>query len=135
VIERDKLVKGRVYKLFSRNLRHGVYDGDRGFIGIRTKFGDRYLFTEYIDDGGMYGTVTSAEDMVVQVPEIVTLDEDLGTIDEMTGREVAFDKPVSNGGRGWYYTDTGEANQGIKPANVPNRRLFGLLDEIEKGTE
>lgn len=37
--------KRRVYKLHSRNLSFGVFDGDTGFIGIRTKFGSRFLDT------------------------------------------------------------------------------------------
>lgn len=51
---KDELAKGGVYKLQSRNLTVGVYDGNEGFIGIREKFGDEYLFTEYLcrEQGG-----------------------------------------------------------------------------------
>ena len=48
----EQCVKGRVYKLWCRNLSIGVYDGKEGFIGIRTKFGSRYLDTEYHWDQG-----------------------------------------------------------------------------------
>jgi len=45
------LVRGGVYRLRSRNLSHGVYDSDEpaggGFIGIREKFGTRFLDIEY----------------------------------------------------------------------------------------
>ena len=41
---------GYLYKISSRNLNLGIYDGDYGFLGIRTKFGYRYLFTEYHSD-------------------------------------------------------------------------------------
>ena len=39
--------KGFLYEIHSRNLDFGVFDGNDGFIGIREKFGKRYLFTEY----------------------------------------------------------------------------------------
>jgi hypothetical protein len=40
------LQKGKVYRLQSRNLSCGVWDGETGFIGIRCKFGSRFLETE-----------------------------------------------------------------------------------------
>ena len=50
--------KGYVYELSSRNLLVGLFDGDAGFIGIRKKFGNLYLFTEYHwDTGPPFGTV------------------------------------------------------------------------------
>lgn len=51
---------GYLYKISSRNLRYGIFTGGDwgGFIGIRTKFGYQYLFTEYhYDLGGRCGTV------------------------------------------------------------------------------
>lgn len=44
----NDLIKGGIYEVRSRNLSLAVYDGKGGFIGIREKFGDRYLFTEYL---------------------------------------------------------------------------------------
>ena len=53
----NQLQPGMAYKLHSRNLAIGVYDGNEGFIGIREKFGPRYLFTEYHwDQGPPFGT-------------------------------------------------------------------------------
>jgi hypothetical protein len=40
------LQKGKVYHLQSRNLSCGVWDGEKGFIGIRRKFGSRFLEKE-----------------------------------------------------------------------------------------
>ncbi len=47
-----------IYKLSSRNLSLGVFNKpSNGFIGIREKFGDLYLFTEYHwDNGPPFGT-------------------------------------------------------------------------------
>lgn len=54
---------GVLYRIDSRNLYTGVYDEvTQGFTGIRTKFGDRYLFEEYHWDKGMpFGTVKPIE--------------------------------------------------------------------------
>lgn len=70
--------KGFVYKIHSRNLSHGVYDGDEGFIGIRYKLGGRYLFTEYHWDGRRigYGTVKPLEE-IGQLPPNILCQEDL----------------------------------------------------------
>ena len=56
-------VQGGLYKIDSRNLDIGIFNKEsEEFIGIRTKFGDRYLFTEYHwDTGAPYGTVKPVE--------------------------------------------------------------------------
>lgn len=49
----DQCVERTIYELASRNLRVGVFvAAERGFIGIREKFGSQYLFTEYHWDTG-----------------------------------------------------------------------------------
>lgn len=58
------LIKGNLYRIRSRNLPYGVYDGLGGFIGIRQKFGTTFLFAEYDwDDGPPFGTVVVLEDL------------------------------------------------------------------------
>ena len=62
----DKCVKNRLYKLCCRNLGYGVYNGDSGFVGLREKFDNVYLFTEYHwDIGAPYGTVEGVLDLGV----------------------------------------------------------------------
>ncbi|HYM79098.1 MAG TPA: hypothetical protein VE377_24195 [Candidatus Dormibacteraeota bacterium] len=46
VIPVNELVKGKVYRLNSRGLSCGVWNGEEGFVGIRTKFGNRFLDKE-----------------------------------------------------------------------------------------
>ena len=129
--------KGRLYHIQSRNLDLAVFDGDRGMIGIREKFGERYLFTEYLDDGGPFGTVETkpghepiALDAVV--PEnIPVLDRLKGSRDQLTGRAVDFDRPKTEGGRGWYFVDTGETGDDIWPCGIANVELFRWLEEQE----
>lgn len=54
---------GWLYKVYSRNLTLRVYREDRkGFIGIREKFGNKFLFVEYHwDTGPPFGTVKPLE--------------------------------------------------------------------------
>lgn len=129
----DQHIKGRVYKIHSRNLSYGVWDGKGGFIGIRQKWHDRFLFTEYhYDVSQRYGTVRESKDIGIDVPEYISLKTSLGSVDQATQRPVAFDRPIADGGRGWYFTDTDEASKDIRPCMVSNRRLFKFLDQIEE---
>lgn len=50
---------GWTYKIHSRNLILGVFNSEtKGFVGIREKFGDLFLFTEsHCDTGAPHGTV------------------------------------------------------------------------------
>ncbi|MFA5419826.1 MAG: hypothetical protein WC341_15340 [Bacteroidales bacterium] len=54
---------GGLYRIFSRNLSFGVFNQhNSGFIGIREKFGNYYLFTEFhYDTGAPFGTVSPTE--------------------------------------------------------------------------
>lgn len=63
LIPMEQLVPGGVYRIRSRNLIVGVWWPEaKGFIGIRTKFGDRYLFTEFHHDADPHmGTVNQME--------------------------------------------------------------------------
>jgi hypothetical protein len=71
----DQCIKGMVYRVESRNLSMGVFDGGHAFIGVRNKFGTRYLFGEHhYDDGPPNGTVEPLEELGM-VPEEVNIDE------------------------------------------------------------
>jgi hypothetical protein len=63
-----------LYYIASRNLSMGVYSpDDKGFIGIRTKFGSRFLATEYHwDTGEPYGTAIPYE-ALEQIPDDIEL--------------------------------------------------------------
>ena len=130
----DKCVRGRLYRLRSRNLACGVYDGRRGFLGIRTKFGSRYVFTEYHWDHPPHATAKPVEDMGLDVPEDMLLNEYLpGTWDEGTDREVEFTTPVAKGGKGWVFKDSGEAEGcKIRPCGKGNFALFQWLEPFDK---
>jgi len=136
MINLSECKKRRVYRLLSRNLQFGAFDGNISFIGIRTKCGSRFLDTEdHWDTGPPFGTAHPEEDTGIDVPKDIILHprENEGIpIDKITGRNVAFDKPISDGGKGWFFKDTGESSTGIYPIAFDNKRLFEFLDKIEK---
>ena len=78
----DKCIYRHLYRIHSRNLKVGVFDGKTGFIGIRLKFGFKYLFTEYHwDQGPPYGTVQPQEDLGPIPDDIEIYDWRFETID------------------------------------------------------
>ena len=135
MINLSECKKRRVYKLFARNLSFGVFDGENRFIGIRTKCGSRFLDTEdHWDVGPPFGTARAEEDTSIDVPEEIILhicENEGNPVDKITGRDVAFDKPVSQGGKGWFFKDTGESSINISPIYFENKRLFEFLEKIE----
>ena len=124
----EQCQKGGLYRIRSRNLSFGVFNGDGGFVGIREKFGSEYLFTEYHwDTGAPFGTVKPVE--LLEMCPLSDIRESTGAVDAVTQRPVAFDKPVMDGGRGWYFMDTDEASLAISPRTIENEVLFDYLEE------
>lgn len=125
---------GHIYKLHSRNLVLGVFNSESAsFVGIREKFGDRFLDSElHWDNGPPFGTAKPKAE-IGKIPDGFEVSTHLGpTIDIATKRPVAFDRPVMQGGRGWYFVDTNEASQAIRPKTPANTPLFEFLQEAEK---
>ena len=122
---------GYVYEIDSRNLSYGVFNSkDNGFIGIRNKFRNNFLFTEYHwDTGEPYGTVSPLKELG-KVPDDIEIKVDLGTIDSFTGKPIAFDKPVVEGGKGWYFVETGVVCANKNPATLDNKKLFEYLSKF-----
>lgn len=65
-----------LYYIDSRNLSMGVYNAEnKGFIGIRTKFGARFLDTEFHwDTGEPFGTAIPYE-ALEQIPDDIELSD------------------------------------------------------------
>lgn len=120
-----------LYRIGSRNLSLGVFDrGQNGFVGIREKFDDLYLFVEYHwDCGPPYGTVNPLEELEC-IPETFSLAPRGPTYDRVTKRLVEWDKE-----RLWFFIDTGESSSAIRPVSSINRDLFNYLHarELELG--
>lgn len=129
----DQLVKGNVYKLNSRNLRIGVFDGKKGFIGIRTKFGSRFLDTEIEwDQDQHYGTARAVE-LIGSIPKEVVLDTSLGVECEYCHKVVNFDKARPEKER-WHHTEDDSlicTGKKYGPVSIFNKQLFDLLEGFE----
>lgn len=69
----EELEKGKIYKILARNFSVGVWDGEKGFIGIRTKFKCEFLSEEiHWDLDPNFGTVQPLE-MIGEVPEHIQI--------------------------------------------------------------
>ena len=79
MIKLEQLQRGRVYRLQSRDLESGVWNGKDGFIGIRTKFGRRFLDMEiHWGLSKTFGTAQALESLGT-ISESISLDISLGT--------------------------------------------------------
>lgn len=76
-LTKDECLHRHVYLINSRNLRLGVYnEANGGFYGIRTKFGDNFIFCEYHwDNGSPYGTVKPQTLLPAGLAKTVSLSE------------------------------------------------------------
>lgn len=149
---------GYLYRLKARNIRIGIFtetaNGPRpGFIGIRTKFGNRFLETElHYDADPHFGTATPLEELVVC--PVTDQRTELGTICGQCQDEFGIEAPVDylpypDGPRtttcgsgdkewtntypsGWQHTD--EQGRCTKPhgRRLSNKELFQWLDQMGK---
>ena len=124
-----------IYLIRSRNLRIGAYrEATKGFIGIRCKFGELYLFEEYHwDNGPPFGTVLPTRKIGV-VPDGIGVIERFDPVDRATGRPVEYrrDDPASGSVLGkWFFSDTGETSPEIRAVRPDNTALFDLLSALE----
>ncbi len=127
-----------IYKLNSRNLKYGVFNPkDNGFIGIRTKFSNRYLFTEYHwDTGPPYGTAKPIEDLGLIDDEDVFLMESYPAICKYCGQILSFVKNNSDKdlGLGKWQGCNVECTKAYPYGRI-YKPLFLLLEELEKSQE
>lgn len=140
-----------VYRIHSRNLSIGVFNpkNENAFIGIRCKWEDEFLFSEYHwDNGPPFGTVKPLEDIGV-LPDDIELKETIETIDVQTRKPVYYDETPDEHGngvkwlghneeikvRGWCWKDTGIADVNIRPMNLSNVPLFNYLKNLEKNSD
>ena len=124
-----------LYRLKSRNLSFGVFNKKQnGFVGIREKFGARYLATEYhYDTGAPFGTACPLEELEEMPVGLEAVEAFEGAVDGETKRMVAFDKAAAAEGKwGWYFIDTGEYSEQIRAYGISNPKLKEWLEKIDK---
>lgn len=134
--------RGVVYRLRSRNLLIGVYNGEGGFVGVRTKLGDRYLFTEYHHTKDpRVGTVWALE-RLDECP-IEDLRDHTGTMCQACGASVAYvefpegPRELADGRRvrgQWEHLAETDCSKAL-PMAVGNPALFAWLDPIDQELE
>ncbi len=132
MIPKTECVPGMVYRLKSRNLELGVWtDGTHpGFIGIRTKFDNRYLDKEYhVENGPPFGTASPVE-ALISVPADIPLTTDLGSVCGVCGAAVRY-LTVDDPARSPDYELNWKCDSGCLRAygqKVANEALFNWLE-------
>lgn len=143
MIKLGKLQRGKVYRLKSRNLAYGVWNGKDGFVGIRTKFGGRFLDMEiHWDLNHTFGTAQALEALGT-IPESISLDISLGAECGNCHKPVNYVKPLAEqkGASGEWLHDDGSSNCGVavlndkdrkaSPVAIPNDALFAELQKYK----
>jgi hypothetical protein len=129
IIPIEQCKHGYLYKIGARNLSFGVYNKDsKGFIGIRTKFGSRYLFTEFHwDSDPHFGTACPLKALFKVPPELEIIEHYSGSWDVDTDREVIFIKDKEGPCGKWAWKDTKTIDENISPCFKENKPLFDYL--------
>lgn len=132
VIPLSSCQHGHLYRLRARYLVSGVFNRDLfGFIGIRAKDGQPFLFTEHhVEFGQGAGTASPLEDLDTAPAQLDLQDAFL--VSEADRRRITvmpFD--VAAGGIGYFFADTGEPADDVELCWETNQ---GLLAWIETNT-
>lgn len=134
MIDLDQLKVGFLYEIDSRNISKGVWDGE-GFVGIRTKFGNRFLDKEiHWDLSKNFGTATPQKELV-ECP-IKELRTHLGTDCGNCSANMKYiywteqTRPIGNTFPGeWKHLDAPECGK-LAPTAISNDALFVWLDSM-----
>jgi len=130
-------INRRIYEVKSRNLLWGVYrQRTKGFIGIRTKLGARFLFEEHHWDADPHlGTVSAMRDTGVDLPVHIELCCDrVGPYGSRTGKAMYWQRDTDDPATGrWYYSkDNTVSAKGDYPRTASNKVLFDWLVAWQK---
>lgn len=143
MIKLEQLQRGRVYRLQSRNLDSGVWNGKDGFVGIRTKFGQRFLDIEiHWGLSKTFGTAQALESLGT-IPESISLNINLGIECGNCHTPVKYIKPHAEQKQssGEWLHDDGSPNCSLpvqndrarkaSPVAIPNEALFVELRKYD----
>jgi hypothetical protein len=122
----------QLYQLRSRNLRVGVFSAEqRGFFGLRTKFGSTFIDIEYHwDADAHHGTACPLEALGVSLPEEIPLANDLGAACRTCGRAIAFNTNTKE----WVHSGEGTCTE-TDPASVGNEAFHEWLRIVTPGKD
>jgi hypothetical protein len=137
----------RLYRIDSRNLNLGVYRAESGgFLGLRLKFGDVFVFEEFHwDEGAPYGTVSPIEELPEELPPDIPCAEFLGSQCLNCKKRVEYMKWPEGGKRSvtlsggstveadgeWHHLEPSDCGK-IKPASIYNSKLHEWLEMMGK---
>lgn len=143
MITLGELQRGKVYRLKSRNLACGVWNGKDGFVGIRTKFGLRFLDMEiHWDLSESFGTAQALEGLG-SIPESISLNIGLGTECGNCHKPVKYVKPHAQqkeaSGEWLHHDGSPNCNLPVQdgrarkasPVSIPNDALFAELRKYD----
>lgn len=146
----DECVDRDIYEIRARNFTIGVFSAEsKGFIGIREKLGDRYLFTEYhYDYSSTTGTALPLRMIgTVQDERIRLWERYPGSMCVFCGEQVEYRKELKSGyDRSiggfptwpWVHVDA-KAERGCGRPDPITRGtyhpLFSLLERRSEGAE
>jgi hypothetical protein len=146
MIKLGELQRGTVYRLQSRNLACGVWNGKDGFIGIRTKFGGRFLDMEiHWDLSKTFGTAQALEELGT-IPESISLQISLRTECGDCHGPLKYIRrhAEQEGASGEWLHDDGSPNCSVpalndkagkaSPVAISNDALFAELQKYDSGT-
>lgn len=86
MIPKSECKDRRLYRIHSRNLTFGVYRASvGGFLGLRRKFDNTYIFIEFHHENEKFGTVRPEEELADELPADIQMKEDLGSVCETCG--------------------------------------------------
>lgn len=123
---------GYTYQIQSRNLAFGVFNREtRGFVGLREKFGDTSLFTEFhYDTGPPFGTVAPLRE--IEECPVKDLREHPETRCSKCKKPMKHGPSTPLGIITWVHAGGEAPCRSGWPCAVTNKELFDYLKEIVK---
>ena len=128
------LERGGIYRVKSRNLRVAAFNGDEGFIGVRLKFSERYLFTEYL--ARECGGTQVPFDTVYPIQRIASVPGDVPLVELMGLWCLGCDRPAHQNDepypdrRAWCDGGCPKDKRDIRWRQ--NDALFGILSPLDE---
>jgi hypothetical protein len=136
IIPLSECKHGFTYHIHSRNLGIGVFNQETsGFVGIRRKFDDEFLFQEFHwDIGPPFGTVYPKEE--IEKCPVEDLREYTGSVCGICGKEISRREGVDHSRpmpveKRWRHKEPTDCENTTPCAKI-NKALFDYLKKLEE---